>query len=184
MTSTVIDRIYTPDEFMRLPDAVAYELVDGHLVERNASEACSRIGARIVHFLMVETEKTHEACVYGPDLTYACVADPAKNLCRANVSVIRKARLEGMDDVWPMRIPADLVVEVPTRTDKASCVNGKVELYLSSGFGLVWLVYPEQRIIYVHRADGSVSKLREWDEITGEAALPGFRRTVGEIFKR
>ncbi len=40
------------------------------------------------------------------------------------------------------------------------------------------------RIVYVHRADGSVTKLRESDEITGEAALPGFRRKVAELFAR
>jgi Uma2 family endonuclease len=184
MTTLAADRTYTPEEFLTLPDSAGFELVDGHLVERTVSEASSRVGARIVYLLQVETEKTGEACVYGSDLTYNCIADPKKNLCRADASLIRKSRLEGLDDPGLMPIPAELVVEVVSPDDVAYDVARKVERYLSGGFGLVWVVYPELKIVYAHRPDGSVTKLRGHDEITGEAALPGFRRTVGEFFKR
>lgn len=178
------ERTYTPEEFMRLPDSVAYELVDGRLVERNVSESSSGVGMRIGYLLQVETEKSKDARVYGADLTYDCIDDPSKNLCRADVSLIRKSRLAELDDPGMMPIPADLVVEVLSPNDVVYDVNRKVERYLSSGFGLVWVVDPEVKIVYVHRADGSVAKLHENDEITGEAALPGFRRKVGEFFTR
>jgi Uma2 family endonuclease len=83
-----------------------------------------------------------------------------------------------------MPIPADLVVEVLSPNDHIYDVNKKVELYLACGFRLVWVVDPEVRIVYVHRADGSVTKLHENDEITGEGALPGFRLKVAEFFAR
>ena len=183
MTLTV-DRTYTLDEFLLLPDSVGYELVDGHLVERNVSENSSRIGARILVLLGWEALNTGEACVYGADLTYTCFGDQAPNGRRADVSLVRKSRLEGLDDPRTMPIPADLVVEVLSPNDHIYDVNKKVELYLASRFGLVWVVDPEVRIVYVHRADGSVTKLRENDEITGEAALPAFCRKVAELFER
>lgn len=183
MTLTV-ETTYTPEQFLSLPDSVGYELVDGCLVERNVSEASSGVAARIVHLLQIETDKTKEANVYGADLTYSCIADPSRNLCRADVSLIRKSRLAGLDDPGMMPIPADLVVEVLSPRDEVYDVNRKVERYLASGFGLVWVVDPEVKIVYVHRPDGSMAKLRENDEITGEAALPGFRRKVTELFMR
>ena len=182
MTLLTAGRTYTADEFTRLPDSVGYELVDGHLVERNVSETSSGVAMRIGHLLQVETDKSKDARVYGADLTYNCIADPEKNLCRANVSLIQKSRLEALGDPGAMPIPADLVVEVLSPNDHTYDVNRKVERYLSSGFGLVWVVDPEVKIVYVHRPDGSVTKLRENDEITGEAALPGFRRKVAEFF--
>jgi len=178
------ERTYTPEEFLRLPDSVGYELVEGHLVERNVSEESSRVAARIIYLLQVETEISKDACVYGADLTYNCITDPSKNLCRADLSLIRKTRLEGLDNPGMMPISADLVVEVLSPNDEAYDVNRKVERYLSSGFKLVWVVDPAVRIVYVHREDGPIAKLRENDEITGEAALPGFRRKVAEFFVR
>ena len=61
----IADKTYTLDEFLLLPDSVGYELVDGHLVERNVSENSSRIGMRIGLRLGFEAELTGEACVYG-----------------------------------------------------------------------------------------------------------------------
>jgi len=179
MTLLAPEKALTPEEFLSLPDSVAYELVDGRLVERNASEESSAIAARIVHLLQIETDKTREARVYGADLTYNCIADPSKELCRADASLIRMSRL---DNPGMMPIPADLVVEVLSPNDHVYSVNQKVERYLSSGFKLVWVVDPVLKIVYVHREVGPITKLREDDEITGEAALPGFRRKVAELF--
>jgi len=178
------EKTYTLDEFLMLPDSVGYELVDGHLVERNVSENSSRIGVRIIVRLASEAERTGEACVYGADLTYACFGDRAANGWRADVSLVRKSRMEGLEDPGTMPIPADLVVEVLSPNDHIYDVNKKVELYLACGFGIVWVVDPEVRIVYVHRADGSVAKLKENDEITGETALPDFRCKVAELFAR
>lgn len=172
---------YSPDEFLLLPDSVAYELVDGHLVERDVSEASSGIAFHIGSLLKVEADKAHEARIYGADLSYQCFAN-RKNIRRADVSLIRKSRLEGLHNAGTMPIPADLVVEVLSPNDQVYDVNRKVELYLAAGFGLVWVIDPDVRIVYVHRPDGTVTKLHESDEITGESALPGFRCKVSTFF--
>ena len=182
MTLLAPEKTLTPEAFLRLPDSVAYELVDGRLVERNASEESSAVAARILYLLQVETEKTREARAYGADLTYNCIRDPSKDLCRADASLVRVSRLKGLDNPGTMPIPADLVVEVLSPNDHVYNVNQKVERYLSSGFKLVWVVDPAVKIVFVHREDGTVTKLREDDEITGETALPGFRRKVAELF--
>lgn len=179
----VAEKDWTPEEFLNLPDSVGYELVDGQLVERNVSEESSCIGARIGHLLQIETDKTRDARVYGADLSYQCFAGMPKNFRRADVSLVRKTRLEGLNDPGMMPIPADLVVEVLSPNDQVYNVNKKIELHLSNGFPLVWVVDPQVKIVYVHRADGSVEKLHEKDQIIGETALPGFRCEVAEFFR-
>ena len=159
-------------------------MVDGRLVGRHTSARSSHVAVQIGYLLQVETERTKDARVYGADLLYNCVADPAKNVRLADVSLIRKSRLEALNNPDMMPVPADLAVEVLSPDDLVYDVNRKIERYLSSGFGLVWVVDPDVKIVYVHRPDGSVTKLRENDEITGEAALPGFRRKVAEFFAR
>jgi len=78
---------------------------------------------------------------------------------------------------------ADLAVEVLSPNDLIRNVNDKVEEYLSAGFGIVWVVDPVKRHVMIHRRDGSVTKLHENEEISGETALPGFRRRVAELLK-
>ena len=177
-------RDFTPEEFLDLPDSVGYEIADGKLVERNVSEESSGVAMRIGYLLQLETDKSREARVYGSDLAYKCFAAWPRNYRRADVSLIRKARLEGLDNPGMMPIPADLVIEVLSPNDEVYDVNKKVELYLSADFGLVWVVDPNARIVFVHRRDGTVAKLHEGDEITGENVLPGFRCKVGEFFNR
>ena len=47
---------------------------------------------------------------------------------------------------------------------------------------LIWVIHPGQRKVMVHRGDGSVSHLRESDELSGEDVIPGFRCPVRELF--
>lgn len=180
----IADKTYTHDEFLRLPDSVAYELIDGHLAERNVSETSSWVGARVLRLLGNAADAAGDAYVYGSDLTYDCFPNEGDRMRRADASLIRKTRLEGFADPGYMPIPADLAVEVLSPNDEAYDINRKVEAYLAGGFGLVWVVDPETKIVFIHRPDGSVAKLQETDEITGETALPSFRCKVAEFFRR
>ncbi len=46
----------------------------------------------------------------------------------------------------------------------------------------VWVVSLQTRQVYVHRADGSMTKVRENSELTGEDVIPGFRCRVNDQF--
>lgn len=175
---------YTPAELLSLPDNGGIELVDGQLVEKPVSKESSRIAARIIWLLMAEAAKTDEAEVYSTDLGYQCFfnSEDPDEIRKPDASLIRKERLAPLtDDVGYMPIPADLAVEVLSPNDNAREIGRKVELYLAAGFKLVWVVDPDIRLVTVHRADGTVQKFHESDEITGEIALPGFRSQVLDL---
>jgi Uma2 family endonuclease len=184
MSTVASKTTFTPDDLIHLPDeGVGYELVDGQLVERNVSKESSRIAMQIARLLANEAAKTKEAEVYGSDLGYQCFPDDRNRIRKPDASLVRKERLQSIEpDPGFMPIPADLAVEVISPNDMWYAVSRKVEQYLSADFRLVWIVDPNTRVVVIHRVDGSVSKLHESDEITGEAALPSFRCRVSEFF--
>jgi Uma2 family endonuclease len=172
---------FTADELLRMPDRNGYELMGGQLKEKPVSRESSRIGATVARLLGVEANRTGEAEVYGADLGYNCFGDAEKEIRKADASVIRKQRLAEIGDVGYMPIPADLAVEVLSPNDLAREVNEKIEDYLNAGFVLIWIVDPDTKTVMIHRRDGSVTRLHENDEITGETALPSFRCRVAEL---
>ena len=173
----------TPEQLRRLESEGGLEYVDGQLVEKPVSAESSEIEGTILTLLSTEARKTREARVYPNSMGYQCFPATPTRFRKPDVSVIRSARIAGMDpQTGFMPVPPDLAVEVLSPNDLAYDVFAKVEEYLQNGFPLVWVVHPNTKAVTIHRGDGSVAMLHEHDEITGEAALPSFRCKVAEFF--
>jgi Uma2 family endonuclease len=54
--------------------------------------------------------------------------------------------------------------------------------YFNAGIVLVWVIYPRHRWIYVYRSPTDVRVLTEADELDGDAAIPGFRLKIADLF--
>jgi Uma2 family endonuclease len=91
---------------------------------------------------------------------------------------------EGPTSEGYIYIAPDLAAEVVSPNDLAYEVEAKVVEYLDAAVPLVWVIDPEARTVRIHRGDGSVSWLRENDELSGEDVIPGFRCPVAAIFPR
>jgi Uma2 family endonuclease len=111
-----------------------------------------------------------------------CFPDQPLKVRKPDVSVYKKERftrehlMEGF-----VSIPPDLAVEVVSSNDEYAEVNEKVEEYLAAGVALVWVIDPENELVYIYRADGSVARLRKHDELSGENVIPGFTCKVAEL---
>ena len=171
------------EELQHAREAGGVEFVNGQLVEKPVSKESSRVASRIITLLQNHVDAVGGSEVYPPDLGYQCFPEEPARFRKPDVSVIRQERLAKLDpDPGLMPIPPDLAVEVLSPTDFAYDVAAKIDEYLRNGFPLVWVVEPNTRTVVVHRADGSVAKLRDNDEITGESALPDFRCKVADFF--
>ena len=145
----------------------------------------SKVAMTIGSLLNIEAWKTDVAQVFDSSLGYQCFPDDPGKFRKPDVSVVLTARLAGLDpntDLMP--IPPDLAVEVNSPTDKIYDVEEKVEEYLGAGFPLLWLVQPSTRTVTIYRGNGSITRLHESDEITGESAIPSFRCKVAEFYRR
>lgn len=181
-------RVWDPEDFLALPDSVAYELVDGKLVARQMGAESSAIAAAISFVLKQFLRGKRLGHLFDSEASYQCFQDAPKKLRRADVSYVRRGRFPN-DEVpkGQILIVPDLVVEVISPRDRAEAVHDKVGEYIAAGVPLVWVVYPGSRTVAVHRpaaaAAGPMTKLSAADSITGEAVIPGFTCRVAEFFE-
>lgn len=188
MSITVSIPPLTPEDLERMPDNVAFELVNGTLVERNMGLESSEIAGRIPLLLGMFLRTRVLGRLFVSDAGFQCFADDPNKVRRPDVSFIRSGRLPGnkAPKGWG-RIAPDLVVEVISPNDIADEVEEKVTEWLGAGTGLVWVVYPSTRTVHIHRprssSRGRVSDLTDADTLEGEEVLPEFTCPVREIFE-
>jgi hypothetical protein len=58
----------------------------------------------------------------------------------------------------------------------------KANYYLQKGSRLVWLVYPEKRLVESYQADADIEILTEEDNLHAGAVLPNFKLPVKNLF--
>ncbi|MDX2159875.1 MAG: Uma2 family endonuclease [bacterium] len=90
-----------------------------------------------------------------------------------------------LDDNGYNRMPPDLAVEVEYHVTKASARNLKDKLAAYAAAGtVVWVVYPERRMVEVF-VPGEIVRVYDADgTIDGGTVLPGFTLSVGTMFDR
>lgn len=183
--STVIEQaLYEPEDLLTMPDGDSFELVNGRLVERNMSKWSSYVAGTMYYRLRGHSEAHGLGWVYPEGTSYQCFPDSPNKVRRPDVSLIRLERMspdEAMSE-GHLRLAPDLAVEVISPNDLAYEIDEKVDEYEAAGVPLIWVVNPETKAIRVHRADGTVTVLREKDELDGEDVVPGFRCPVAELF--
>jgi Uma2 family endonuclease len=179
-------RKYTPDDLLRLPDGGAgYELVNGELKERHVSKESSRVGGECYYHLSGYCRSHPVGWAFPPETGYQCFPDDAGRVRKADASFVsfRRMPVETYEDEGFCSAVPDLVVEVISPNDYAREVTEKRDEWLAAGVQTVWIVDPDTRSVYVHRADGSHTFLRAADTLTAPDLLPGFAVPVAELFR-
>ncbi len=86
-------------------------------------------------------------------------------------------RVRGYYEVVP-----DLVAEIMSPSDTLAEFNGKIQMWLDFGVGLVLAVFPETRTAAVHRPNRPAANLGYGDTLDGGDVLPGFSCPLKDIF--
>src|SRR5215208_2320374 len=179
----VVNRVITIDEFERTALEGRWELIDGEPVEMTPSaDESSSFGATILGLLWSHVRPRGLGRLYGADGGFVLFPDrptvrvPDAACVRAERAPQGQARRS-----FP-RLAPDLVVEVLSRSDRASEVVAKLEMYQEAGVPLIWLVDPEQTTITIIASGNSTRVLQSGDTLDGGDVLPGFSVAVAEIF--
>ncbi len=188
------ERLYTIEEYLaitRLPanENKRLELVDGRIVEKGKSERRSPsdrintvIAAIILAFLNVHVLSKNIGYVSGADGGYHLGGGKVR---LPDVAYITKQRAQGLvGNAFP--VAPNLAVEVISDSETAKSVRQKVHDYLEAGTQVVWTVYPEDKLVEVHRLNDAGTLLtdtyRVGDTMTGGNVLPDFAVAVRAIF--
>jgi Uma2 family endonuclease len=161
------------------------ELIHGELLEMPASSTRNSIIAlRIGRHLGNYADEHDLGYVTGADAGF-CL-DP-HNAPQPDTAFIRKARVPNLEAKVFEGAP-DIAVEVISPSESRPAILRKTRLYLEHGGQSVWAVYPEERMIEVYslNASGQLAVLVLLDDqeiLEGGPSLPGFRLSLGQIFK-
>lgn len=84
------------------------------------------------------------------------------------------------DNAWDV-VP-DLAVEVLSPDDLAEEIMQRLREYFQAGVRLVWVVYPQARLVYVYESLTQLYGRTNTDELDGGSVLPGLRLPVADLF--
>jgi Uma2 family endonuclease len=156
-----------------------WELIDGKPVERGTTREQGMIVSRLIYLLYNHTHKYGQGRV-GTSIRHHQAGD-AHNVRMPNVAYYADGRRpiakEGFAPVYP-----DLAIEVKALNEDDKAMTDRGMFYLSRGAKLVWLVYPDQKLIDV-MAGSSIKTLTSGNVLTGGDVLPKFSVPVAEIFQ-
>jgi Uma2 family endonuclease len=184
MSAAIEPRPLTTRDLLELEDeGQGFELVNGRLVEVNRNVLSCLVAGQLFSLLAVHCREARLGCVFVQRLGFEWGAAAPNTVRRPDVAFIRRGRLP--ESEWAedfCHVVPDLAVEVVSPNDTFDEVDTKVEEYLRLGVQFVWVVSLETRQVYVHRRDGTVVKVREEGELSGESVVPGFRCPVKDLF--
>lgn len=76
----------------------------------------------------------------------------------------------------------DFVIELKSPSDSLENLKQKMREWIENGCKLGWLINPDERLVYVYYADGSVLEMGFHEPLLGEDVLLGFELNLNSIF--
>lgn len=180
--STVEQIRLTPDDLLQMRDGDQYELVDGRLVETNASLEAAWITTRSASRLTPFVRDHDLGHVLSGVATYECFPFDPGLVRKPRLSFIARGRLsQAQFERGHCRVAPDLAVEVVSPDELYTNVTHKVAQYRRAFVRLIWVLDPGHRSMIVYRESG-VDQLTEQHELSGEDVIPGFSCPVSDLF--
>ena len=185
MVAPPLTRRMTIDEFERMIALYAntdrsFELIDGEMVEKMPTLKHGKLALRLGSRLLAFAEAAKLGHV-GVEVRHQLPDDP-HNSRLPDISYVSQERLaEAVDET--VEFMPDLAVEIKSPKDSPTKMRLKANYYVDNGSRLVWLVFPDARIIEVYTADGDLRILNDGDLLDGAYVLPGLTMRVRELFE-
>jgi Uma2 family endonuclease len=156
-----------------------FELINGEVFEKMPTEEHGVI-ALIIAAAFYSYLKSHPIGRAGIEVRHR-MPDDDHNAFLPDISINLDTDRPIVKKGAVPRMP-DLAIEVKSPDDAFTELRVKAKYYLEHGTRLVWLVYPEQRIVEVLAHGVDARTLTERDVLDGGDLLPDFSLAVSEIF--
>ena len=169
------------EHFLALPEHRDrfFELIHGEIVEKVPTEEHGLIAANICGFLWQYTRQSGfgraviEVRIRMPKDEYNSRQPDVAFFADTTRPIVKRG---------PVHQMPDLVIEVKSPDDTYTSMRERAQYYLVHSAKLVWLIYPEKRLVEVYRQDADSDLLTEDDTLQGDDVLPNFVLSVHEIF--
>ena len=172
------------EAFLGLPEneGHVFELIDGEIIEKVTNEEHAVICALVVGELYIYL-KINACGRLKVEARYRA-DDDEQNDRIPDISFTHNDRIQPLTRGGAVLQMPDLAVEIKSPRDTYTRMREKAAYYLAHGVQMVWLIFPEKRVVEVHRADADILllTLADDDQIEGGALLPGFTLPLRAIF--
>lgn len=185
MEADVVVKLITVNEFMAFlehpeNDDKLFELIHGEIVEKVPTEEHGIATGNIITDLKIYLRQNKIGRA-GVEILYR-VPDDEHNARQPDISlrlntdssVIKKGAVPGMPDI---------AIEIKSPTNTIKHLREKADYYLANGTQIVWLVFPEKKMVEVYETGKDVQIFLEADTLDGGDLLPGFKLAVKTIFE-
>lgn len=154
------------------------EYIGGEAVEMVSNNYASQVAMVIGAFLTLFALQNKLGWVTGADGGYIVFGE---RYIPDAAFISRQRQPEPCRETWNPLAP-DLAVEVFSPTDDHRLLLVKVSNFLAAGT-TVWVVYPDQKEVHVHRPGKGAEVLTSAGTLSGDDLLPGFALPVKDIFE-
>jgi Uma2 family endonuclease len=161
------------------PDSL-FELIHGEIVKKMVTEEHGVIVVNIATEIRIYL-KAHPLGVVGVEISHRNPNDHF-NERLPDISFRKLADGEEIVKVGAVKAMPDLAIEVKSPTNTYKELREKADFYLDNECKMVWLVYPEKKLVEVYRSDSDIEILMVDEVILGYDILPNFELPVREIF--
>lgn len=176
-------RLVTAVELAQMGEDTRYELVRGQLVAMSPVDYGH--GASVVELIFLLRGYLADHPLGGIVTEVGFVLESNPDTVRApDIAFVRTGRVPALKGPGFSQGCPDLAIEVLSPDDRAGEIAAKVDQYLSAGVSVVIVMDPRKKSAIIHRPSappvilGGDDAVLEIDDV-----LPGFRCTLGEIFK-
>ena len=164
-----------------------YEIVDGRRIEKPPMSVYSvSVASQLIRKLGRIADDNESGEIVGEMLFRLPLKQDAHRNRRPDVAYVSFDR-------WPLGRPKairdnawdvvpDLAVEVISPYDLAEASLHKILEYFQAGVRLVWVVYPEERQVYIYDSPTQIRVLTTDDTLDGGTILPGFQLRLDRLF--
>ena len=173
--------LMTVDEFLKVPDIEEQrvELIQGEVIPMaGAGFAHERVKANLIRTLAAWLDRHPSGMVFA-ETSYR-VNEHDSLIPDLSVLSDERVPVPATNDL-PRGAP-DLAIEIVS-SETAERLRTKIRLYLKHGCKSVWAVYPKERVIDLHSANGQITQVEQDQILEDHDALPGFSTPVSAIFK-
>lgn len=162
-----------PDQYFELIEGIVVEVPSPSSIHNFISLA---IGSMFRLF-------SHIGFAFGDNQSFQLQAD---TIVVPDAAFILKTRQPKLTDQPYFALAPDIAVEVMSPSNTRRQMLHKINLYLAAGTSIVWVVYPDERMVevYTRSDDGAliITPITEDDTLTGGSVLPDFSVPARDIF--
>lgn len=179
---SVEKKLYTVadfEEFLRLPENQGrlFELINGEVIEKLPTQEHGVIAARITIEIGIYLKQNPIGRV-GVEVRHR-PAEDEHNDRLPDVSFTTGLDKPLVKEGAVLAMP-DLAVEIKSPDDTYKAMRETGDYYLAHGARMVWLIYPEKKVVEVLTpTDRQI--LTEADTLDGGDVLPGFKLSIHDL---